>query len=73
VSKAAPIPSRARRRIENDPWAPALGIEFLDVRRGACRLRLQLRSHTLNFQGHPHGGVTGAVARAQAVAHRVTS
>jgi acyl-coenzyme A thioesterase PaaI-like protein len=68
VSDAEICPSPLRRRLENDPWASALGIEFLDVRRGHCRVGLQLRSHMLNFQGYPH-----AVASAHAVAHRLTS
>jgi acyl-coenzyme A thioesterase PaaI-like protein len=48
-----------RRRIGNDPWAKTLGIEFLNLRRGLCRLRMQLRSHMVDFQGYPHGGVVG--------------
>lgn len=62
MSLAPPIPSELRRRIENDPWALELGIEFLDLRRGVCRLRLQLRSHMVNFQGYPHGGVIFTLA-----------
>jgi len=62
VSDARPIASTLRRRIENDPWAKALGIEFLDVRRGRCRLRMRLQSHMLNFQGYPHGGVIFSLA-----------
>jgi acyl-CoA thioesterase len=62
VSEAPPIPAELRRRIENDPWAQSLGIEFLDLRRGVCRLRLQLRSHMVNFQGYPHGGVLFSLA-----------
>lgn len=62
MSDAPPITSALRRRIENDPWAKALGIEFLDVRRGLCRLRLPLRPHMLNFQGYPHGGVIFSLA-----------
>jgi acyl-CoA thioesterase len=62
VSEAPILASALRRRIENDPWAHALGIEFLDLRRGHCRLRLQLRSHMVNFQGYPHGGVIFSLA-----------
>jgi acyl-coenzyme A thioesterase PaaI-like protein len=78
VSDAPPIAAALRRRIELDPWAKALGIEFLDVRRGRCRLRLQLQSHIK--QGRRAGfyqlsvatedGRT--VASAQAVAHRTS-
>src|SRR2546428_9950903 len=56
VSDAEIVPSPLRRRLENDPWARTLGIDFLDIRRGHSRLRLQLRSHMVNFQGYPHGG-----------------
>ena len=62
MSDAPPIASALRRRIENDPWAKALSVEFLEVRRGHCRLRLQLQSHMLNFQGYPHGGVIFSLA-----------
>jgi len=62
VSDAPIVASALRQRIENDPWAQALGIEFLDLRRGRCRLRLQLRSHMVNFQGYPHGGVIFSLA-----------
>lgn len=62
VSEAPPIASALRHRIENDPWAKALGIEFLALGRGRCRLRLQLRSHMVNFQGYPHGGVIFSLA-----------
>jgi acyl-CoA thioesterase len=62
VSETPPIASTLRRRIERDPWAKALGIEFLDLRRGRCRLRLQLQSHMVNFQGYPHGGVIFSLA-----------
>jgi acyl-coenzyme A thioesterase PaaI-like protein len=54
VSDAEIVPSPLRRRIENDPEASTLGIEFLEVRWDRCRVGLQLRSHMLNFQGHPH-------------------
>ena len=62
MSDAPIVASALRQRIENDPWAQALGIEFLALRRGRCRLRLQLRSHMVNFQGYPHGGVIFSLA-----------
>lgn len=62
MSDAEIVPSPPRRRLESDPWARTLGIEFLDVWRGHCRLRLQLRSHMVNFQGYPHGGVIFSLA-----------
>jgi acyl-CoA thioesterase len=62
VTDASPIAPALRQRIEHDPWARSLGIEFLELRRGHCRLRLQLRSHMVNFQGSPHGGVIFSLA-----------
>jgi acyl-CoA thioesterase len=62
VSDAPPVAPTLRQRIENDPWAKALGIEFLDLRRGHCKVRLQLQSHMVNFQGYPHGGVIFSLA-----------
>jgi acyl-CoA thioesterase len=56
------IPSALRERIQNDPWARTLGIEYLDLRRGYCRLRLMLQPHMVNFQGYPHGGVIFTLA-----------
>ena len=40
----------------------SLGIEYVDLRRGYCRLRLQLQPHMVNFQGFPHGGVIFTLA-----------
>ena len=48
--------------MQDDPWAQALGVEYLEVRRGYCRLRLRLQPHMVNFQGFPHGGVIFSVA-----------
>jgi acyl-CoA thioesterase len=62
VSDAPPVAPTLRQRIENDPWAKALRIEFLDLRRGRCKVRLQLQSHMINFQGYPHGGVIFSLA-----------
>jgi acyl-CoA thioesterase len=63
TSETAPaIASDIADRIRDDPWAQALGIEFLDVRRGYCRLRLRLQPHMVNFQRYPHGGVIFTVA-----------
>lgn len=49
-------------RIRAEPWARALGIEYVDLRRGYCRVRLRLQPHMLNFQGRPHGGVIFTLA-----------
>ncbi|HEU5321409.1 MAG TPA: PaaI family thioesterase [Methylomirabilota bacterium] len=57
-----PIPADLRARIEKEPWAHALGIEYLDLRQGYCRLRLRLQPHMVNFQGYPHGGVIFSLA-----------
>jgi acyl-CoA thioesterase len=56
------IPAELRARVENDPWARALGIRYLDLRRGYCRVSLTLQPRMLNFQGHPHGGVIFSLA-----------
>lgn len=61
-SDAAAIAPELADRIRNDPWARTLGIEFADVRRGSCRLRLRLQAHMVNFQGVPHGGVIFTLA-----------
>lgn len=57
-----PIPADLRERIQNEPWAHALGIRYLDLRRGYCRVSLQLQPHMVNFQGYPHGGVIFSLA-----------
>jgi acyl-CoA thioesterase len=56
------IPDELRARIENDPWARALGIRFLELRRGCCRVSMTLQPHMVNFQGYPHGGVIFSLA-----------
>ena len=62
-SDAAPsIAPEIVERIRAEPWARALGIEYVDVRRGYCRLRLRLQPHMVNFQGFPHGGVIFTLA-----------
>ncbi|HXH83569.1 MAG TPA: PaaI family thioesterase [Candidatus Tectomicrobia bacterium] len=49
-------------RIQREPWAHALGIRYLELRRGYCRVRLRLQPHMVNFQGYPHGGVIFSLA-----------
>ena len=61
-SEAAAIAPEVADRIRNDPWARTLGIEFLELRRGSCRVRLRLQAHMVNFQGFPHGGVIFTLA-----------
>jgi acyl-CoA thioesterase len=48
--------------MQDDPWARTLGIEYLEIRRGFCRLGLTLQPHMVNFQGFPHGGVIFSIA-----------
>ena len=56
------IPGDLAARMQDDPWARALGIDYLEIRRGNCRLGLTLQPHMVNFQGFPHGGVIFSVA-----------
>ena len=37
-------------RIRTNAWARTLGIEFIDILRGYCRLRLRLQAHMVNFR-----------------------
>ena len=62
ASDYPPIPAALRDRIQNEPWARALGVQYLDLRRGYCRVRLTLQPHMVNFQGRPHGGVIFTLA-----------
>jgi acyl-CoA thioesterase len=56
------VPAEVRARIQEDPWSRALGVEFLALGRGFCRLGLTLQPHMVNFQGYPHGGVIFSLA-----------
>ena len=58
----ATIAPELRARLEDDPWAKTLGIQYLDLRRGYSRLALSLQPGMLNFQGYPHGGVIFSLA-----------
>jgi len=62
ASDYPPIPAELRDRIQNEPWAQALGVQYLDLRRGYCRVSLTLQPHMVNFQGRPHGGVIFTLA-----------
>lgn len=63
IRAGEPIPGELAARVQDDPWAQALGIEYLEVRRGFCRVGLALQPHMINFQGFfPHGGVIFSVA-----------
>lgn len=56
------VPDALAAQIARDPWAQALGLEFLDLARGSCRVALTLKPHMLNALGYPHGGVIFSVA-----------
>lgn len=60
--RAPSIPAEISDKIRAEPWAQSLGIEYVDLRRGYCRLRLRLQPHMVNFQGFPHGGVIFTLA-----------
>jgi acyl-CoA thioesterase len=57
-----PIPRALAARFEADPWARSLGVEYLEIRRGYCRIGLTLQPHMVNFWGFLHGGVIFSVA-----------
>jgi acyl-CoA thioesterase len=61
-SDAPAVASDLAARIRADPWARSMGIDFVDIRRGYCRVRLRLQPHMINFQGYPHGGVIFTLA-----------
>ena len=56
------IQAELRERIQAEPWAEALGVKYLELRRGYCRVSLALQPHMVNFQGYPHGGVIFSLA-----------
>ena len=56
------VPAEVRARIQEDPWSRALGIQFLALGRGFCRLGLTVQPHLVHFQGYPHGGVIFSLA-----------
>lgn len=58
------LPVELVHHLQEDPWVRSLGVEFLELRRGYCRLALQLQPHMVNFQGAPHGGVIFSLADA---------
>lgn len=62
ADRARPISVEVADKIRAEPWARSLGIEYVELRRGYCRLRLPLQPHMVNFQGYPHGGVIFTLA-----------
>ena len=47
---------------ENDAFSKWLGIELLEIDKGSCKIRLQVRSEMLNGFGIAHGGITYSLA-----------
>ncbi len=58
------VPPELAARLSSDPWARGMGIEYLVVARGYCKVALTLQPHMVNFQGRPHGGVIFSLADA---------
>jgi acyl-CoA thioesterase len=58
------LPVELIHQLQDDPWVRSLGAEYLELRRGYCRLAVQLQPHMVNFQGAPHGGVIFSLADA---------
>lgn len=56
------VPVELRTRIQDDPWTRALGVQFLALGRGFCRVELTVQPHMVNFQSHLHGGVIFSLA-----------
>lgn len=48
--------------LQRAPWAQELGVEYLDLAPGRCRVALTLRPAMLNHLGRPHGGVIFSLA-----------
>jgi acyl-CoA thioesterase len=48
--------------LQREPWARELGVEYLELGPGRCRVALTLRPSMLNHQGTPHGGVIFSLA-----------
>lgn len=48
--------------LRREPWARELGVEYLELEPGHCRVALALRPEMLNHQGTPHGGVIFSLA-----------
>jgi acyl-CoA thioesterase len=48
--------------LQREPWAQELGVEYLELGPGRCRVALTLRPSMLNHQGSPHGGVIFSLA-----------
>jgi acyl-CoA thioesterase len=56
------VPPALAARLRGEPWAAALGVEYLELARGRCRVALRLGPEMVNHQGQPHGGVLVSLA-----------
>jgi acyl-CoA thioesterase len=56
------VPADLSARIQDDLWARTLGVQYLALGHGICRVALILQPHMVNFQGYPHGGVIFSLA-----------
>ena len=59
-----PVPSELAARLQSDPWARGMGVEYLVLARGYCKAALTLQPHMVNYQGFPHGGAIFSLADA---------
>lgn len=64
MSDDGAVPAELMERLQSDPWARAMGVEYLELRRGYCRVALTLQPHMVNHLGSPHGGVVFSLADA---------
>ena len=62
MSDSGAVPAALAARIQSEPWAHHLGVEYLELGRGYCRVALTLKPEMLNYQGYPHGGVIFSLA-----------
>lgn len=56
------VPDGVAAALQREPWAQELGVEYLELGPGHCRVALTLRPEMLNHQGTPHGGVIFSLA-----------
>lgn len=56
------VPEGLASALRREPWARELGVEYLELAPGHCRVALTLRPEMLNHQGTPHGGVIFSLA-----------
>lgn len=55
-------PDGVAAALRREPWARELGVEYLELEPGHCRVALTLKPEMLNHQGTPHGGVIFSLA-----------